>query len=120
MQPPDSLIFFLGGHDLEMLTIRELLLEVAPDRFYDNGLAWGAKASAYRPEIAKSLEQGLTPALVELVNDLGLQSTQFIEIDHHGEHAGANQPTSLHQVFNLLGLPSERWTRWLELVATND
>ncbi|MGH8007323.1 MAG: hypothetical protein ACREQ3_09965 [Candidatus Binatia bacterium] len=31
----NALVFFLGGHDLEMITIRDLLLEVAPDRFYD-------------------------------------------------------------------------------------
>lgn len=115
-----TLVFFLGGYDLEMVTIRDILLEVAPDGFYDKGLAWGAKASAYRQEITETLACGLTPVLVELTNDLPLKPTQFLEVDHHGERAGENRATSLHQVFDLLGLPSDRWTRWFELVAAND
>src|SRR5206468_363971 len=39
---------------------------------------------------------------------------------HHGERAGEHKPTSLHQVFDLLSLPPERWTRWYDLVAAND
>lgn len=116
----NALIFFLGGHDLEMVTISDLLAEIAPDRFYDKELAWGATTSAYREEIAQTLARGLTPVLIELTDDLGLKPEQYLLVDHHGDRAGENQPTSLHQVFNLLGLPSERWTRWFELVAAND
>ena len=32
---PEQIVFFLGGHDLEMVTIRDLLAQEAPDRFYD-------------------------------------------------------------------------------------
>ncbi len=138
-------VFFLGGRDLEMATIRELLAEHAPGRFHDKGLSWGAKTSDYRKEIGSCLERGETPVLVELADDMGLATRKAllsgrrcpgffdeikddlgpaprtaIIIDHHGERAGEDRPTSLHQVFELLGLSKEMWTRWLDLVAAND
>lgn len=113
------LIFLLGGHDLEMLTIRELLQAHAPDSFIDKRLGWGAAASAYRVEIEDAWQSGHTPVLVELIDDIGLDERAVI-IDHHGPLAGADKPTALHQVFALLGLPPEAWTRWIELVAAND
>lgn len=117
---PENLVFFLGGRDLEMATIRDLLQEVIPGRFYDKALTWGATASAYREEIIATLACGLMPVLVELIDDLGLPSARIVIVDHHGERAGEHRPTSLHQVFALLGLPGKRWTRWFELVAAND
>lgn len=113
-------IFFLGGHDLEMLTIRELLAREVPGRFHDKGLRWGAKASKYRGEIESGLARGHVPVLVELTDDLGLDPHRVIVVDHHGPQARADRPTSLHQVFDLLGLSREKWTRWFELVAAND
>jgi hypothetical protein len=114
------LVFFLGGYDLEMITIRDLLHQVAPERVHDKRLTWGAKASDYSGEIRQALARSMTPVLVELVDDLGLDATTILVADHHGERAGEGQPTSLHQIFALLGLPPEGWTRWFELVATND
>ncbi len=117
----DGFMYFLGGPDLEMLTIRELLQLHAPYQFLDKGLPWGAKASDYRDEIEESLHLGKIPVLVELTDDLGLSSRENVKIvDHHGPLAGADKPTSLHQVFALLGLPRESWSRRLELVAAND
>ncbi|MGH8563133.1 MAG: hypothetical protein ACREXW_03240 [Gammaproteobacteria bacterium] len=119
--PPDRLVFFLGGRDLEMVTIRALLQAHAPTMFYDKGLAWGARASAYQGEIEGALAEGKTPVFIELENDLGLDpATTIVIVDHHGERAGAEEPTSLHQVFRLLGLPAAAWTHWHELVAAND
>lgn len=69
---PDRLVFFLGGRDLEMVTIRALLQAHAPTMFHDKGLAWGARASAYQGEIESALAEGKTPVLIELENDLGL------------------------------------------------
>ncbi len=113
--------FFLGGHDLEMLTIRELLVrEVPADRMIDKGLAWGAKASDYRRELGQALDRGFRPVLIELEIDLPLERSRIAVVDHHGGRAGKDRPTSLHQVFDLLGLPQERWTRWFDLVAAND
>lgn len=117
---PASLVFFLGGSDLEMVTIRELLEREAPRRVHDRRLAWGARASAYGREIASCIDEGRTPVLVELEDDLGLGPAAVVVVDHHGPTAGRDAPTSLHQVFRLLGLSPERWTRWYELVAAND
>ncbi len=114
-----DLVFFLGGRDLEMATIRALLDE-AGAAYHDAGLAWGAKASAYRDEIAAVVRDGRTPVLVELADDLGLPSGTAIVVDHHGAAAGADRPTSLRQVFELLGLPDSRWDRRLRLVDAND
>jgi hypothetical protein len=119
MPDPSNLAFFLGGHDLEMLTIRDLVREGAPERLFDRNLPWGAKASAYRAEIDHAVASGLRPVLVELEDDMGVRGAHVV-VDHHGNRAGATAPTSLHQVFDLLQLPRSRWTRRLELVAAND
>jgi hypothetical protein len=113
-------VFFLGGQDLEMVTIRDLIRQVVPGRVFDKGLSWGACASAYREEIEQAMAHDQTPVLVELEDDLGLGPARIALVDHHGPRAGAEAPTSLHQVFELLGLPKARWSRWFELVAAND
>lgn len=119
-QNKNNLIFLLGGHDLEMVTIRDLLTEIAPDRFYDKGLLWGAKASDYEDEIRTVIKKGLTPVLIELTIDIDIDAERFIVIDHHGKRAGSDKPTSLHQIFELLNLPQDKWNRWFDLVAAND
>ncbi len=115
--------FFMGGHDLEMLEIGRLVAAtLGADAVVDKGLPWhAAAASAYAAEIAAALEGGLRPVLVELRPDLeGEVLARCLVVDHHGERAGADRPTSLEQVFALLGLPPEAWTRRLALVAAND
>lgn len=116
----EQLRFFLGGYDLEMITIRDLLKETVPAAYFDKRLDWGAAASAYREEIDRALTEGKTPVLVELANDLGFAAERVIIVDHHGPRSGAGAPSSLHQVFALLELPAERWTRWFDLVVAND
>jgi hypothetical protein len=63
---------FLGGHDLEMVEISKLLAArddvVIHD--HDHGLAWGAKASAYLPELRTALAETNRVVLVELEDDL--------------------------------------------------
>jgi hypothetical protein len=115
--------FFLGGHDLEMLTIRDLVISVVgPDAVDDAALGWGAKASAYLEQIVKSLEAGQLPVLVELGDDLPAHFVRerLIFVDHHGALAGLDRPSSLRQVFDLLALPDGQWTRWFDLVVAND
>ncbi len=114
--------FFLGGHDLEMREIRALLDRRLPGRVEDAGLAWGARASAYEPAIAAALARGETPVLVELEDDLPptFDRARLVVVDHHGARAGYNAPTSLEQVFALLGLTRAAWTRRMALVAAND
>ena len=116
--------FLLGGLDLEMATIRELLQsESVP--FTDKKLRWGASATQYRDVIAANsggANPGTRLVLVELENDLedDRLNDQLIWIDHHNDRAGPSAPTSLEQVFQLLVLPEDRWTRHFELVAAND
>lgn len=110
--------FFLGGHDLEMAVIAGLIrAECCAGALADKNLAWGARASAYRDEIAQAAAGGLVPVLVELAPDIALPEGA-IEIDHHDDRAGG--PCSLRQVFDLLGLPEARWSRYFAFVAAND
>lgn len=105
-------IFFLGGADAEMMTIREVLSSQGV-QFCDKGLGWGASVSAYQAEIAEAQSNDLTVVTIELVNDLGLQG--LTEVDHHGDRA--SEPAAILQVLALLGLEP---TRWQLLVAAND
>jgi len=123
---PHRYRFFLGGRDLEMLTIRQLLDEFAPGCYVDRELAWGAKAAEYAGEIHETLAQGSVPVLVELGLDPDhswqdeVADGRVVLVDHHGARARADQPTSLEQIFALLQLPRRAWTRWHDLVAAND
>lgn len=121
MKTVANAIFFLGGDDLEMLTIRDLLARhVAAHQVCDKGLAWGARASDYAEEIRRTLAEGDTPVLIELTIDIELDERRIVIVDHHGARAGKDAPTSLEQIFALLKLPGAEWTRWMELVAAND
>jgi hypothetical protein len=121
-QAPDPALlwFFLGGADLEMRTIAELLTQYASGRYADKALRWGAKASDYAADIAAAGAAGCVPVLVEMPWDLPEPIGNALLVDHHGERAGMHQPTSLEQVFALLRLPASAWTRWHALVAAND
>lgn len=115
--------FFLGGHDLEMLEIGQLVRAAwGKAAVVDRGLPWnGAVASAYLQDIEAAVAAERTPVLVELRDDLPAElSGRCVHVDHHGARAGADAPTALEQVFALLGLPKERWTRRMALVAAND
>ncbi len=112
--------FFLGGHDLEMLTIRDLVREcLGPGAVLDKGLAWGARAADYAAEIAAWRAGGRVAVLVELLADAAhAAAPDLILIDHHGERVA--EPAALRQVFTLLRLPESAWTRHFALVAAND
>ncbi len=45
-KPYSQYIFLLGGHDLEMQEIRNIL-EEKQLKYFDYNLAWGAKLSSY-------------------------------------------------------------------------
>lgn len=116
---PSRLIFFLGGHDLEMLVIGRMVCRaLGPAHVVDKGLRWGAKASDYAPEVGLAVAAGQTPVLVELGLDAPGLTRDAIIVDHHGERATGS--TSLEQAHALLGRAAPRWTRWHNLVAQND
>lgn len=124
MTPPrGTLHFFLGGADLEMAAIRDLVSRHAPGRVTDKHLAWGAATSDYADGIRAALDAKRTPVLVELTDDLpadAFDRPRCIVVDHHGPRAGADRPSSLEQVFRLLGRPRHEWTREHDLIAAND
>lgn len=116
--------FFLGGHDLEMIEIRALLTAAGlGDRVADFNLAWGARARAYQDDIVDALARGEMAVLIELEDDLSAQidRSALISIDHHGPRAGAEMPSSLRQLYDLVGEQKGLvWTRRHALVAAND
>lgn len=116
----DMKTFFLGGYDLEMVTIRDLL-HAEGQSVVDHQLGWGARLSHYRAEMEAAFAAGDTLIGVELTDDLPPEwppRAALTLVDHHGERAG--EPCALRQVFALLGLPEARWTRQFTLIAAND
>ena len=118
--------FFLGGIDLEMLAIKNVLITKGI-AFCDKGLGWGAHASAYASEIAQAVSEGEVIVLLELDNE-PRQATKWdgekipvslpsgtIIVDHHGDRAG--EPASILQVLDLLGLEPSRHQ---QLIAADD
>jgi hypothetical protein len=105
-------VFLLGGQDLEMLTIKKLLLDSGfPEhQIADNDLSWGAKLSNYQ----KLLNDEQIFVGVELTQDIATPP-HYIEIDHHNENS--NKGSSLEQVAELLGV---KLTREQQLIAAND
>lgn len=109
-------IFLLGGQDLEMLTIRKLLL----DHGYEEGrnmidltLNWGAALSAYSDWLQPSEKKYIG---IELKTDLEIpDGVDYQLIDHHNEQA--HLPASIEQVASLLGI---ELTREQQLIAAND
>jgi len=113
---------FLGGRDLEMVTIARLLKTQAGVVVHDIGLAWGARASSYENDIREALFQGHSVILVELLDDLPFEIPldKLQIIDHHGLLAGHGKPTSIEQIFRFFQFPPEAWSRELALVSAND
>ncbi len=122
MTSTPSYRFFLGGADLEMEAIAVLLRQHVGDyAVVDHKLRWGAKASCYLAEIRGAIGAGLRPVLIELESDVQEEiAATCTVVDHHGDAAGADKPSSLRQVFQLLGLPPEAWTREMALIEGND
>lgn len=106
-------VFFLGGKDAEMVRIKEVL-QKNKCTFCDKDLSWGAKESDYKDEIQNVLAKGKTPVFIELTSDLS-SLDGGISVDHHGERA--NEPASILQVLDLIGVAP---TRFDLLIAAND
>jgi len=109
-------IFLLGGHDLEMQTIKEVLIDNGfkeGEGLFDKELQWDtAKLSTYNDEIAKN--KGKIIYAVELDEDIELP-INYHRIDHHNDYA--DKDASLLQILALLG---NKVTREQKLIAAND
>lgn len=106
-------IFFLGGHDAEMVEIKDIL-EQNGLSFYNKELSWGAKLSAYQEEL--KILKNKTPVLIEIYTDISYPKNTII-IDHHDIISGKDKPSSIEQVADLIGL---KLTRRQTLIAAND
>jgi hypothetical protein len=109
----NDLLLLLGGADLEMQTIRDVLRrEGVP--YVDNNLRWdNALLSSYRSEL-QSIKDGQIIYGVELREDI-IPPDCYQSIDHHNELS--NSPCALEQVMEILHLPMNRYE---QLVAAND
>lgn len=103
-------IFLLGGHDLEMLEIREILVNKGL-KFYDENLGWdNAKLSKY----VDKLNNVDSFVGIELAGDINPPKNYQL-IDHHNKNA--ERPSAIEQVAVLLGM---NLTHGQLLVAAND
>lgn len=110
-----QLIFLLGGHDLEMNVIANILKEQCVC-YRDHSLEWhNAKLSQYKEDLHR---YGNNPAYhiygIELQEDC-LLPDNYTRIDHHNDYVDC--PSALEQVAAVLGLSL---TRYQQLVAAND
>lgn len=104
---------FIGGKDLEMEGIKELLKQNGIETV-DYNIEWGAKASTYKEQIAQAINGGYMPVLIELEMDIEIPSKAII-IDHHGNRH--KESASILQVCKLLNIEP---TREIQLIAAND
>lgn len=113
MTTPIPYFFLLGGYDLEMVTIRELLeangLQEGQD-FLDKQLSWGAKLSDYQDDFHPER----TNVAIELTEDIA-PPTNYQLVDHHG--ANDRLPAAITQIADLLDISLNRHQ---QLVAAND
>lgn len=99
----------MGGHDLEMLEIKKILL-ANNFTIIDKNLAWGAKLSHYKNDFSETK----TNVCIELIEDI-TPPANYLRIDHHNELAHLS--ASIEQLAILLGI---QLTRHQQLVAAND
>jgi len=106
-------IFLLGGYDLEMLTIKQMLEGRDDCVFFDRHLNWGnATLSAYGDEIKNHPDSPVYG--IELKEDIPCPKN-YHSIDHH--NSKEDNASSLEQVADILGI---KLTRRQMLVAAND
>lgn len=93
-------IFLLGGHDLEMQAIRELLDKLRI-RYADKKLGWGnALLSEYRDILDEYAgKPDCTIYGIELKEDVPPPSN-YVRIDHHNDFI--DRPSSIEQVLSVL------------------
>ena len=106
-------LFLLGGHDLEMLTIKQLLDGRDGCVVMDKNLRWdNAHLSAYQDSMALYSDGDIYG--VELLEDIPVPAN-YHRIDHHNDYA--YKPSALEQVAEIMGVALNRYQ---QLVAAND
>jgi len=122
-------LFLLGGHDLEMITIRQMLevagyVDITASKdfskllaYADYHLSWNeAKWKAYDELIRLAIKNGFNITGIELFETDDYKKPQDAElIDHHNEYS--HFLCSIEQVAKKLNVQLSRWQR---LVAEND
>lgn len=106
-------VFLLGGYDLEMLTIRQMLEGKDNCVIMDKHLLWeNARLSAYQDELSEFADYNIYG--IELQEDIPIPNN-YHRIDHHNDWTG--KLSSIEQVAEVLGV---KLTHYQQLVATND
>lgn len=106
-------LFLLGGYDLEMLTIKQMLEGKAGCIILDKHLRWdNARLSSYQDELCRFARYDIYG--IELQEDIPLPRN-YHRIDHHNDWA--DKPSSLEQVAEILG---ETLSPYQQLIAAND
>lgn len=105
----NSAVFLIGGHDLEMVEIINILTSQNL-KFYDKNLSWN---NANLSDYSDVLDNENSFIAIELKRDLEHPNVKFI--DHHNERS--NEPSSIEQVADLLKITL---TREQQLIAAND
>ena len=107
-------VFLLGGKDLEMSTISDMLAE-KKECFIDKHLSWdNAKLSAYIEEIKLYNTSEYIIYGIELTEDIK-PPENYIRIDHHNDYD--NKDSSLEQTAEILNYELDRIQF---LIAKND
>lgn len=111
----NNYIFLLGGHDLEMLAIAELL-QKQQILYADKGLGWGnAMLGNYEDVLHEySAKPHWTIYGIELKEDIDPPSN-YVRIDHHNDYI--DRPSSIEQVLSVLNIKPDRYQL---LVGAND
>lgn len=105
-------VFLLGGYDLEMIEIKNILDN--QDIFYiDKKLSWGANLSSYEDELNKYQNDYIIYG-IELKEDI-TPPKNYIQIDHHNKNSF--KKSSIEQTANILNINLNRYQK---LVSIND
>lgn len=110
-------VFLLGGYDLEMVTIRELL-DQYQESYFDKHLCWSnATLDAYQKELIHFRNQpDVSIYGVELhPGKFPTNNLNYRLIDHHSSLS--DNPSALTQVAKILNIPLNRYQ---QLIAAND
>ena len=106
-------VFLLGGYDLEMITLKQMLEGMEDVVVLDKLLRWEkARLSAYRDELQQYADCDIYG--VELQENCE-KPASYHRIDHHNDWAG--RPSALEQVASIFNVTLSRDQ---QLIAAND